>query len=162
MDKWTGDYRFYYPSGLLAYRWHYNESGKRDGEQSYFHENGKLKYVGNWANGQADGVVKEYDNKGALLAERLFSVGNLDKVIDHRLGQPTHDNDAEKNESSFFTGTGDHTIYHINGKVEKQGYFENGQLINGKQFIYDKEGHLTSTLYFKGGKLIRTEFGTVK
>lgn len=156
VDKWIGDYRFYYPSGQLSYQWQYNQQGKRDGAQMYFHENGKVKYSGNWANGQSHGIVKEYSAKGELLAERIFSNGNLDKVIDHRFGDQDKQRIDEKASAIIFTGTGNHTIYHVDGRVEKQGYFEKGQLMDGRHFIYNSEGKLASTLFFQKGKLVKT------
>jgi antitoxin component YwqK of YwqJK toxin-antitoxin module len=159
VDKWIGDYRFYYPSGQLSYQWQYNQSGKRDGEQLYYHENGKVKYSGSWVNGQSHGIVKEYNAKGELLAERTFSNGNLEKVIDHRDAHQGKQQMDEKASEFVFMGTGNHTIYHVDGRIEKQGYFEDGQLMDGRHFIYNSEGKLVSILFFQKGKLVRTVAG---
>ena len=64
IDHWVGAYQFFYPSGQIAYDWKYNKIGKRTGEQKYYHENGNVKYVGDWENGKTVGSLKIYSQEG--------------------------------------------------------------------------------------------------
>lgn len=61
-----------------------------EGERIHFityHENGKVKEIGCFKNGRRDGVWKQYNDTGALLAEAGFSNGQRQGVWefhDHR------------------------------------------------------------------------------
>lgn len=156
IDHWVGDYQFFYPSGQIAYDWKYNKIGKRTGEQKYYHENGNVKYKGNWENGKTTGSLKIYNEKGDLSGERVYSNGKFEKTIVHGSKANVDANPVDRVSSTRFTGTGYHTIYNLSGKVEKKGYFEKGRLIKGEQFVYDSSGKLSSTLVFKDGDLIET------
>jgi antitoxin component YwqK of YwqJK toxin-antitoxin module len=163
IDRWTGNYKFYYPSGSVAYDWKYNTAGKRTGEQKYFHENGRIKYAGTWENGKTTGTLKIFDEKGGLVTERVYRNGEFEMSVDHTNGQPDSSISVPRKSWIEFKGTGDHTIFNIQGQIEKKGYFEEGKLINGEQFIYNSNGKVETKLIFENGKLVKTiDVNTVK
>jgi len=155
IDHWVGSYNFFYPSGQKQYEWNYNNLGKRQGVQNYYHTNGKLKYTGTWTNGKTSGKLLVYNEQGKLTEERIYTDGKFEKSVDNPT--PIDDVNAPSNQSiSQFTGTGNHTVYNLSGKIEKMGYFKNGVLIDGEQFIYNSEGILTSKLIYEKGVLKQT------
>lgn len=169
-NKWVGNYKSYHENGQVSYDWNYNEKGERSGVQKYYHPNGKIKIQGNWKEGKEAGVISEYYETGELKAERLFADGQSDStsfkvftkennthidtanVADTNITNENNDNQNV----GVFTGNGYHTFYNKNRKIEKEGFFQNGYLQEGKHFIYDEKGNLISTKIYKKGKVIET------
>lgn len=153
---WTGEYRLYYPNGQAAYEWTYNQQGHREGEQKYYFENGAVKYKGDWTNGQITGNVEVYDSTGLLVQTRVYNkegVFETAKKPDSILPQNTESQPGKS--FSPFHGTGYHTLYRLNGKVEQKGYFREGNLVNGEAYVYDDEGTLRQIRVYENGKLIK-------
>ncbi|MBN2165662.1 MAG: toxin-antitoxin system YwqK family antitoxin [Marinilabiliaceae bacterium] len=155
IDHWVGKYQFFYPSGQIAYDWNYNKAGKRNGVQKYYHENGNVKYSGSWENGKTSGTLKIFSELGELSGERIYKEGKFEKTISY--GNVNDETDPVDRVSSVrFTGTGNHTVYDLSGKIEKKGYFIKGKLMKGEQYVYDSEGKLSSVLVFENGELVNT------
>lgn len=159
VDKWVGEYRFYYPSGQMAYHWRYNTAGKREGEQLYYHENGQLKYRTPRTNGVIDGIERHYDEQGTLVKSTRFKNGVAQLTAGERSPVAALSDGVGQavNEVTPFIGTGRHTVYHINGQIEKQGYFRDGILMDGRRYVYDAAGRLVMTQYYEDGKIVRSE-----
>lgn len=169
-NKWVGEYKSYHENGQLSYDWNYNEKGERSGVQKYYYPNGKIKIQGNWKEGKEAGVISEYYETGELKAERLFADGQSDSAsfkvyakennILPDTARTVNPSDNKENDDSqnvgVFTGNGYHTFYNKNRKIEKEGYFLNGYLQEGKHFIYDEKGNLVSTRLYKKGKIVET------
>jgi antitoxin component YwqK of YwqJK toxin-antitoxin module len=155
IDHWVGKYSFFYPDGQKQYEWNYNNLGKRQGPQNYFHPNGKVKYAGNWENGKTVGSLKVFDDSGKLTEERVYTDGKYEKTIDKQLN--AIQSSAPSSQSILqFTGTGNHTVYDLSGKIEKKGYFKNGLLMDGEQYLYNTDGVLITKLIFVNGNLKQT------
>lgn len=178
-NKWVGDYKYYFTNGNVAYQWSYNKSGKREGVQKYFHENGKLMIEGDWANGKESGVIKEFNEKGILIKERNYIDGKLNnEVIKTTVGENTIDtirikpidNDTSRIDTikikprdpnqklELFTGNGYSKLYNKFNKIEQDGYFVNGILRDGKKYYYNSEGVLIKTAIVKNGKVTGIEY----
>ncbi len=169
-NKWVGQYKFYHPNGNTSYDWSYNESGKREGTQKYYHENGKVMIEGDWNDGKESGVLKEYDETGKLIAEKNFADGKLDassvKIYDNsanNTSNETNDNnetnvivkDNTQNTSvGVFNGNGYNVTKTKFGKIDREGEWENGRLINGKRYYYDEEQKLIKTNIYKNGNVV--------
>ena len=149
---WTGDYRYYFPNGQVAYMWNYNNQGKREGEQKYFHENGNIKYKGGWENGQVKTSVEIYDESGKLVQNRVYENGKFTESVS---STPQTTPSQTPKTYSTFTGTGYNTVYRLDGKVEKKGYFEKGILINGEFNEYDENGNLTQIKVYEKGQVVK-------
>ncbi len=176
--KWVGKYKYYFKNGKPAYVWNFNKTGKRTGKQQYFYENGTLRIEGDWNNGKEKGTIKEYYTDGSLKSEKKYNNGvfnasiskdytrneNTDKKVISSNRVPSNKiidkvDDKKKLKKGnrralgLFTGNGFHKLYNINKKIEREGQFLNGKLINGKRFYYNKKGNLIKTLEYTNGKV---------
>jgi len=162
VDHWQGNYKFYNESGSMAYDWNYDDAGRRTGTQKYYHKNGTLKYTGNWVDGKATGTLKIYDELGKLITERVYNDGKFaeNKAITEDVittEMAPQQQLASKSETTTFTGTGNHTVYNMNGLVEKQGFFVNGSIFTGKHCYYNSDKELVKIVHYQNGNIIRTE-----
>lgn len=171
IDKWVGPYTFYHPNGQPYYIWKYDESGKRTGEQKYFHNNGQVMIQGTWQNGQETGTVKEYDRNGNLIAAKTYNQGKLDKSSVQKY-QPQNNtdagNDANANNEqddggtkpvhkpSTFDGNGYHEFLNENGKPIMAGQFKDGKLMEGKRYYYDESGKASYIDLYSNGSVLKT------
>lgn len=171
IDKWVNKYKAYYQNGKLSYVWNYNEYGTRSGYQRYYYENGNIKIEGEWQDGKENGVIREYYSDGSLRSEKLFADGKTgkdsvtiyeikEKIIisakdSSKIKNNTESHYAEPDSIGIFEGNGHHIFYNKFKKKEKEGIFENGYLIEGKQFFYNEEGSLIKTAIYKNGKIIQ-------
>ena len=73
----TGDWEFYYPSGILETKSTYNADGNRIGEWLYFHENGKLKEKDRFVNDLLDGPTEAWFTNGNLRYKGMYDKGNI-------------------------------------------------------------------------------------
>ncbi len=169
-NKWVGEYKYYYPNGKPSYEWKYSEQGKRTGVQKYYHENGVIMIEGDWNEGKESGPIKEYDDKGKLVAEKTFNNGQLDEAS-VKIYTPTNNtinpnqennkqeviNEVKPNQNiniGVFTGNGHNVTYTKDKKIERDGEWKDGKLINGKRYYYDESGKLTKTSVYKNGNII--------
>jgi antitoxin component YwqK of YwqJK toxin-antitoxin module len=172
-NKWVGQYKFYHPNGNTSYDWSYNEQGKREGTQKYYHENGKVMIEGDWKDGKESGILKEYDETGKLIAEKNFADGKLDassvKIYSSSTNTNTNNttnvvNDNEThvvvkdNTQNANVGVFDANGYNVTktkfGKVDREGQFQNGRLMDGKRYFYDEEQKLIKTNIYKNGNVV--------
>ncbi|MFW6202880.1 MAG: toxin-antitoxin system YwqK family antitoxin, partial [Marinilabilia sp.] len=138
-------------NGKKAYEWHYDETGKRTGEQKYYHPNGELQYSGKWENGEVTGEIKVFDEKGNLAEKRQYDDGEFRQTIAIS-DQPTNAEENDEPKRSPFHGTGHYTLKSLDGKTIKEGYFRGGQLQDGKHFIYDENDSLIETRIVENGR----------
>jgi antitoxin component YwqK of YwqJK toxin-antitoxin module len=164
-DKWVGTYTYFYKNGALSYAWNFNESGARSGYQRYYYENGQVKIEGEWVNGKESGIIKEYYESGALKSEKNFEYGSLDEnaITMFRDKELAKETDielvqdslvvAKKDTVKVFDGNGYYIFYNKFKEVEKEGYFTDGVLMEGKQYIYNEKGDLQKTITIKNGQV---------
>jgi antitoxin component YwqK of YwqJK toxin-antitoxin module len=168
IDKWTGKYITYYSNGKLSYLWNYDQNGRRHGYQKYYYPDGKLKIEGEWENGKEKGIIKEYYANGTIKTQKRFIEGQIDTVTIIRpdvtiiTGEENIISDSGsvsiKNDTvKIFSGNGYYIFYNKFKKIEKEGTFEDGIMIKGKQNIFDEEGSVIKVYYFENGKIVKTE-----
>lgn len=173
-NRWTGDYKLYYENGVIQHQFHYNDNGKRDGDQKYFYPNGKVMIDGAWTGGKQSGVTTEYYDDGTVKATEVFNNGSLDasksqtfppksnKTSDNttavaaasapKTTTTTVKSDEKPNiQDKLFTGEGYWKLYNKNKQIAKDGYFHNGHLTDGKDYIYDSNGLLMRIAVYKAG-----------
>jgi len=165
-NKWAGQYKYYNENGNVKYDWNYNSSGKREGQQKYFHDNGVLMYLGEWKNGNEAGELIEYYEDGSIKAKRYFNNGKIEeeKTVNVVQGKEFDDNikkysgKVQKAPARAFGEIVDgfNRLYDKNGNVSKEGDFKNKQLIDGKIFVYEGK-QLVKTLIYKGGVQVGEE-----
>ncbi len=173
IDKWVNKYKAYYQNGKLSYAWNYNEYGTRSGYQKYYYENGKIKIEGEWEDGKEKGIIREYYSDGSLRSEKIFNNGKTgnDSIIIYEIKEkviPNKDVNFETSDTvkthfkepdslGIFEGNGHHIFYNKFKKIDKEGIFENGYLIDGKQYFYDEKGILIKTANYKDGKIVNVK-----
>lgn len=170
-----GDYKYYHENSQLSYDWHYDESGKRQWIQTYYYENGNVMIVWKWINGQEDWLIEIFNEDGSRKQDKYLSAGKIDvqKTKNYEPGQQYHPDankkttivqttNKETEQLGVFRGTGQYTLHDSKYKnnITKTGYFENGKLIDGKEFEYDEAGKLKKTYIYKGGKLLENTSGS--
>jgi antitoxin component YwqK of YwqJK toxin-antitoxin module len=169
--KWVGEYVYYHENGNKAYEWSFNEEGKRTGVQKYYHENGKLRIQGEWIDGKENGKIVEYDSNGNLKSEKVFAAGSIDinsskfyahkKVSVDEIPDDTNatvsntkiENTQNQNAFEAFNGNGTFKLYNALKKVDREGEFQNGKLVNGKKYYYNPDGVLVKTEVYTNGRV---------
>jgi antitoxin component YwqK of YwqJK toxin-antitoxin module len=170
-NRQTGDFKRYHTNGEVSQKFIFNESGKRDGTQEYFYEDGTLMIVADIKGGKEQKVT-EYHPDGSLKAEKAFIDGKLDaantKVYEPKTPIVEKKEDEGKVEivkvkadekinttkGVIFTGEGTHKIYNANKQLSKTGFFKRYRLMDGKHYIYDEDGILYNIKLFKKGRYI--------
>jgi antitoxin component YwqK of YwqJK toxin-antitoxin module len=154
--RWVGNYRYYHPGGKPAYEWFYNDQGRRQGEQRYYYTDGTIKYRGSWTNGSITGQVEVYDSSGKLTLLRNYnSEGEFEKLVTDSKAIEEFNRIKDQPRPSPFQGTGNHTAYRSNGQIYQKGYYLNGLLHNGQEYVYDQNDELRQVRVFENGKLLR-------
>jgi len=170
INKWVGEYKYYHENGSLAYDWSYNESGRRTGEQRYYYDDGSLMIKGDWTDGKKKGVLTEFYQDGSIKSEMNFVEGKVDvasikefqiteKPSVKKTAPPLQKVEPPKtsqNSAGTFSQTGYYKTYNEFKKLDREGDFVNGKLVNGKRFFYNDNGDLTRTLIYKDGKVTET------
>ena len=176
-NKWIGNYTYYYENGKIRNDWSYNQSGQRTGVQKYYYDNGQLMVEGEWLNGKESGIITEYYLDGSVKSERVFEGGNLDvsKVIKYdpqeKQGKVTVKKEpkkeldkenivivkkaVEKKETIPWTGTGERQFFNKIGQVVREGYFQNGYLLDGFMYEYKLDGEKNKTIIYREGKVVK-------
>ncbi len=157
---WVGDYRLYHASGQAAYEFTYNETGQRQGEQRYYYPDGHLKYKGKWDNGAVDGHVEVYDSTGTLQQVRNYQDGAFENTTELRQIMPENRSASPEKVISPFYGTGYHTAYKLNGNIYQKGYYREGILHNGEEYIYDHNDRLRQIRVYENGRIIKIKSGS--
>lgn len=168
-NRWVGNLKQYYDNGQVQHNFNYNAAGKREGAQTYNHDNGQTAIKATFADGKETGVVKEYNTDGSIKAEKTFNNGNVDvasiKIYESKKEAKTEaaDNapkltlkaDEKPNDAAASKGpmvlNGEHTLYDKNKNITKQGEFKDNRLMNGKAYIYDDNGILSRVAIYKNG-----------
>ena len=143
VNHWEGTYTFYHPNGQPAYCFNFDEAGNRQGVQQYFYENGNIKYSGAWEDGKPNGLVDVFNDQGVKISQRLYNDGEFSKNV--KAKQIIEDSLAT------FNGTGQFTIYNMNGTLSKKGNFKSGKLIDGEVYIYGAQIELIGVERYRDG-----------
>lgn len=157
---WVGDYRLYHSNGQAAYEFTYNEIGKRQGEQRYYYRDGNIMYKGKWANGTVDGHVEVYDTSGNLQQVRNYQNGAFENTTELRQVMPENRTASPEKVISPFYGTGFHTAYKLNGDIYQKGYYREGMLHDGEEYIYDHNEQLRQIRVYENGRVIKIKSGS--
>lgn len=170
-NKPVGKFKRYYENGNVSQEFTMNELGKREGIQKYYYENGKIMIEGDWKDGKESGILKEYYENGDLKAEKNFANGTLDaassKVYEPKRPLPKEEPEAplvkgppptvkadETVNIGNFNGNGYAKLFDANKQVSKDGIFSNYKLMDGKHYIYDKNGILQRVAIYKAGNYV--------
>ncbi len=174
-NKNTGSFIRNYVNGNPHQRFEFVDSGKRDGQQLYYHENGELALDVTLSNGKEVGVMKRYNESGDLSEEKIFEKGELvqgstknhDSLKEEFVPQPaevekdsdvistpTKPNEGDTNSAFHFQPNGHNILYDQNKNISQSGTFKDGRLWNGKWYKYNKNGILLRVDIYRNGKFI--------
>jgi antitoxin component YwqK of YwqJK toxin-antitoxin module len=176
-NRWTGAYKMYHPNGNLFYEFSYSNTGKRNGMQTYYHENGQVMIKGEMKDGKETGTWSEYYENGDLKSKKGFNDGKVDPnqyetyapkkplaTLPKKESQPENlpppptvdPNKDKKNtgKTEMFSGNGYAKLFNLNKQISKDGVFKNYKLIEGKDYIYNKNGLLIQIAVYKSGKYV--------
>lgn len=165
---YTGNFKRFYANGQLAQEKNFNTAGKTEGPQKYVYENGVVELEYNTKNGVEEGkMVRRYPN-GDIKEEKDFAGGavkpgtdkqyemvNPEKKVDLTPGLKDKNATAttdKPNEATKLVKDGYNKLYNSNKQISEDGEFKGGKLLNGKKYIYDKNGLLDKIEIYKNGK----------
>ncbi|NNE54629.1 MAG: hypothetical protein HKN32_01320 [Flavobacteriales bacterium] len=177
--KNIGQFHRWYDNGQPHQEFHFSDSGKRNGIQKYYHDNGQLELEVNIINGKESGAMKRYDERGKIKQEMTLENGTLvDGSIKNFLPShkaPEHDPietiiqeeetpepiktvvaTDEPNSAHEFKPDGYNVLYNENQQITQIGDFTNGRLWNGKWHRYNPSGILIRIEIYKQGKYVGT------
>lgn len=145
----------FYPNGQLEYEAWYNANGKEEGRVNYYYEDGKteLTFMAK------DGVPYEsehYDRSGKLISSQN---GPIICYTPYKEPVCIKENDSlpppklpETTTTRYIHLKGEcYRFYNEDDEIWQDGTFKNGQLWNGKVYVYDKDGILLRVKIFKEG-----------
>ncbi len=154
-----------YQNGQIEYEAWYNEYGKEDGVVNYYYPNGQLEFTSTAKNGvpidtakrfYENGDLKEwvlYDKEGSVILTKQFALNS--QLI------PTQNNTASPHAPSVtepvktignpWNPNKYNKVLNENGEVWQDGIFKDGQLWNGKVYVFDKDGILLKVEIYKSG-----------
>ncbi|MBN2893023.1 MAG: hypothetical protein JXL97_14235 [Bacteroidales bacterium] len=168
--KRTGKQTYYYDNGQTQIVGEWTQ-GKEAGTINEYYATGQVKKVSNFDNGTINGSVTEYYTNGQVKTKSVYVNGQVDQSQSFAYA-PNNDNTNNNNNNNVndnnnnqdnnpdyktFSGTGYYKFVNENGKVEREGNFVNGVLIDGKRYIYDDNGIKIKTAIIENGRTIRIE-----
>jgi antitoxin component YwqK of YwqJK toxin-antitoxin module len=174
-NKNTGEFKRNYSNGHPHQRFSFSDSGKRNGKQTYYHENGKLALLVELVNGKEAGVMRRFNENGELSEETHFNNGKYtpgsvsppkEKPIEFTpppveitansdiVATPEATKEDETNAAHQFNENGHNILYDQNNNISQSGYFKEGRLWNGKWFKYNVNGIALRVDIYRNGKFI--------
>jgi len=169
IGKQTGSFKRYHPNGTIHQSFYYADNGLKTGEQKVYHENGQEALVYNMIDGREEGLIKYFDEKGKLTKQKEMTGGTLvkDSIKDFtptfsepiipladKTKKPEPVADSSPNEAQLFRPNGYNILYNNDNLKVKKGDFKNGQLWDGEDYKYNKNGLLKKVEVYKGGKYV--------
>lgn len=159
--KQTGGFERNHNNGNPQQRFNFNETGKRDGEQTYYDEKGNMIKV-EVQNGKENGVMERYWPDGSLRERVVFNEGVADEstretheskvpVETEPVLEPVSDeappevDEKDKKEGikwGVFNPNGYNKLFNKNRQIWQDGNFKGGKMYNGKIYNYDKDSGL--------------------
>lgn len=175
-NKNVGEFKRFHENGEPQQEFFFADSGKRNGVQRYFHENGQLALEVNIVNGKEEGAMRRYYENGKLKEVKTLNNGAVKKGSTRTFGgnaprekktttpeqeeevivSASPEEDEHTNEAHKFEPNGHNILYNALQQVTQVGDFKNGRLWNGKWYRYNQDGILVRIEIYKNGKYIGT------
>jgi len=155
----------YHENGVIEFAVNYNENGREEGTVRYYYPNDQLEFEYTAENGKPNGKATRYYENGDVKELIEYDVdGRVISSILKEMVQPTvdvKDPGASKEKAPFvsrprtkgakFIPNGYNKCYNENDEIWQDGEFRNGQLRDGKIYIYDSDGILLKVKVYKQG-----------
>lgn len=170
---YTDKFVRYHENGVIAQEKQFNESGKAEGVQKYYYENGQVELeftatngvnVGTatryWPNGDVKEIITfDAEGNGTSSGEKarvnppvILESEKEENETGEGIAAEGEENEAQKSGNGIVDGY--HKTYNDNKDILMDGEFKNGKLFNGKHYIYDEYGLLEKIEVYKNGKYV--------
>ena len=125
-----------------------------------WYPNATERIVGTYKDGVPDGVFREYDPRGNVIASTVYAEGKVlsrgildDYGYEQGFWQYLFENGATRSEGSYVDGkkTGPWRYFHDDGTIMEEGNFENDKPIGFWKWYYERTGNLQREEFFKNG-----------
>ncbi len=121
------------------------KSGKKNGKQTLFYNNGEIKRIANYKNDLLDGKVEYYSqkNKAPFRVENYKSFPKDQKSLLHGVYRSFGKDGELVEKTNYRNGVknGNYELYHNNYQLKEKGIFENNLNV-GRKRSYNAEGIL--------------------
>lgn len=161
-DQYLGSLVRYHINGVVAYSATFGEDGKEDGAVKHYYPNGILQAEYQLKNGKVDGKVVQYNVNGSVKTAANVTNGKLTTTVKAEkkaeiYTEPTKDEPPPNvlnpiTKGVTFFSEGYNKVYNDNDEIWLDGNFKNGQLWDGKVYVYSVHGILSKVKIYKEGK----------
>lgn len=149
----------YFESGQLEYEAWYDEKGKTQGRVNYFYPSGQLEFT-YIAVDNVQKNTEHYDQTGKLISGNdtpCYYPAPVSKPVKQATPEESAKHPLPKMEDPpnthniKFQPNSYNKVFNSDGEIEFDGVFKDGQLWDGKVYIYDKDGILLWVRIYKNG-----------
>lgn len=163
-EKQQGLLTKYHKNGKISYQANFSEAGEEEGTVKHFYENGMVQAEYTLLSGKLNGVYKQYSEDGTVKLSYRITDGKVTETLQvltaHKVKDfSTTDSDEPppivKNpitKGVTFFPEGYNKVYNENDEIWLDGNFKDGQLYDGKVYVYSSNGLLKRIKIFKEGK----------
>jgi len=165
-EHFKGELIRYHSNGNIAYKGSYNNDGMESGAIKYYYENGLVELEYTAKNGLLVGELKRYYENGSIKEIQTFdSNGRSNGIKSFKIAETSTLISTEPKKEIYppivknprtkglkFVPNGYNKVYNESDEIWMDGQFKNGQLWDGKEFDYNKDGILLKVRVFKNGK----------
>lgn len=153
-------------TGQVEFEVYYNAAGKEQGKVRYYHPNGQVEFEYFANNGVPTGKAVRYYPNGDIKEEIEYnSDGTVAKMVEKPMVNPAvkvKDPGASTKKPPLISGTpntagikwtpnGYNKVYNSDKEIWQDGVFKNGNLWDGKVYVYDRDGILLKVQVYKAG-----------
>ena len=155
----------FHENGVKEFEAKYNSQGREEGVVKFYYPNGQIEFEFTAQNGKPVGAAKRYFENGDVKEDIIYGadgkvvsstqmerVKPAIKILDPGATMekaPTVKNARTK--GAKFAANGYNKLYNSNDEIWQDGNYRNGQLWDGKVFVYDEDGILLRVKVFKLG-----------
>lgn len=145
-QKGAFDFVGYFPNGSKASEGRYRDAEGKEGEWSYYWEDGSLRAKERFENGELEGRVDNYQRNGALKSSAMYVAGV--ETGPYCIYYP---NGAKREEGTKLDGDlhGERIQYRADGTVERREFYQNGNSV-GVQYALDPDGRVVDKTWYEG------------
>jgi len=162
-NEYKGELVRYHKNGQEAYRAQFNDKGEEMGLVKHYYKNGQVEMEYTKIDGKLSDKITTYFKNGNVKSVQLVQAGKLGKKTKNTVEKKFNDEKVYKDEDPpkttnpktkgvRFIPSGYNTIYNENDEIWQDGNFKDGQLYDGKVYVYGSNGLLIKIKVFKEGK----------
>ena len=161
-NRLKGDFQLNYANGNPRQVFKYDETGKRQGMQEYFYEDGTPMIKVEFKDGKESGIIERYWPNGEIKMRGNYKDGQLDlasvenfeptKEVPREEPPPPDPPRLPKVLYGDYNPNGHSILYNGDKQPVQVGDFQSGRLYTGKVYNYDDNGLLIDVDVYKEGR----------